>query len=95
MSVSAEPLSPELVLVTPGLRSEAIRRLPPPPSGPTAPPPPAQVSALRTLGGTVEVTAQVPVVVTLAVWAAIGIARAMLLIGVPVLVAVALATLFG
>jgi hypothetical protein len=94
-ATSAEPLSPELVLVTPELRAEAIRRLRPPPARSTPRPPPDHDSALRTLCGTVEVTARVPVVVTLALWAAIGIGRVALLIGLPVLLIVTLAALLG
>jgi hypothetical protein len=97
IATSSEPLSPELVLVTPELRAEAIRRLRPPPPRLTPPPPPEsdRESALRTLCGTVEVTARVPVVVTLAIWAAIGVARVALVIGLPVLLLVTLAALLG
>ena len=97
IAASSEPLSPELVLVTPELRAEAIRRLRPPPARSTPHPLPESDhdSALRTLCGTVEVTARVPVIVTLAAWAAIGIARMALVIGVPVLLIVTLAALFG
>ena len=97
IAASSEPLSPELVLVTPELRAEAIRRLRPPPPRLTPPPPPEsdRESALRTLCGTVEVTARVPVVVTLAIWAAIGVARVALVIGLPVLLLVTLAALLG
>jgi hypothetical protein len=97
IATSSEPLSPELVLVSPELRAEAIRRLRPPPARSTPLPPPESdhESVLKTLCGTVEVTARVPVVVTLAIWAAIGVGRVALVIGVPVFLIVALAALLG
>ena len=95
LELGDEPVSPELVLVTPELRALALRMLPPPvwsiPSTPSA----DHESALRTLVGTMEVTARVPVLLTLVVWAAIAIARTMLIVGGPVIVMVMLATLFG
>jgi hypothetical protein len=90
-----EPLSPELVLVTPELRAEAIRLLPPPLEAKPYVTPAAAPSPLRMLVGTVEVTARVPIIVTLLAYAVLAIARTMLIVGGPVVVMVTLATVFG
>ena len=96
-----EPLSPELVLVSPGLRAEACRRL--------------DAAALRRavaartdarggaraglraqdLAGTVEVTARVPVLLLVCLCLAIVVARMTVMIGTPVVIAVTLGTLLG
>lgn len=94
-SEELEPLSPELVLVTPELRARALRLLPPPIEPKPYVPPTPDPSPLRALLGTVEVTARIPVVLALIAWAAVGIARTMLIVGGPVVVLVTLATLFG
>jgi hypothetical protein len=95
-----EPLSPELVLVSPGLRAEACRRLSAPSSAELAPPDstpraPEPVSALKTLAGTVEVTARVPVLLLVCLCLAIVVARMTVMIGTPVVIAVTLGTLLG
>jgi hypothetical protein len=89
-----EPLSPELVLVTPSLREQAIRTLPaaasfvPPRAEPTQPRP-----HRRVLGGTVEVTARIPVVVAILLWSAVVVAKTMIWIGAPVVLTLVLVTL--
>jgi hypothetical protein len=90
-----EPLSPELVLVSPELRAEAVRLLPPPIQPKPFVAPAHEPSPLRMLVGTVEVTARVPVLVTLLAYAVVSILRTMLIVGGPVVVMVTLATLFG
>jgi hypothetical protein len=104
---TGEALSPELVLVSPELRAEALRRLPSleafaaarvAPVGPTSPSGPGEpvfASAWQALLGRIEVSAQVPVLLMLVLWAAVAILRVMVLIGGPIVMAVAVVALLG
>jgi hypothetical protein len=103
---TGDSFSPELVLVSPDLWVEALLRLPSPESFaaaravPTLPSlddvgEPAAASAWQDLLGRVEVSAQVPVLLMVALFAAVAMLRVMVVIGVPVVMIVAVAALLG
>jgi hypothetical protein len=104
---TGDPLSPELVLVSPDLWAEALLRLPTPESfaaaraAAAAPAPVGEPeestsgSAWHDILGRVEVSAQVPVLLMVALFAVIVMLRVMVLIGGPIVMAVAVMALLG
>lgn len=104
-----EPLSPELVLVTPELRAHACEhlhtrvehsevehtRVEPSAAVASFVGADTQDSALKRLAGTVEVTGHVPVLLIILVWAVLTVARVAVVLGVPLVVLIVLLTLLS